>query len=105
MAATNTAADTTTRPSTSATPTAPRGRCRVAVRGLAASIVRSTSRLKAMAAVRAATMQRRIPAAGRSQPNGPDASPGSMPRRAASRAALTANGSANTVWLNRTSSR
>jgi len=58
-----------------------------------------------MAAVRAATMQRRMPAADRSQPAGPAESSGSMPRRAASRAAVTANGSAKMVWLKRTSSK
>ena len=42
--------------------TAPRGKWRPAVRGLAASMRRSTSRLNAIAALRAPTMQIRIPA-------------------------------------------
>ena len=39
----------------------PAGRCRPAVRGLAASMSRSTNRLNAMAALRAKTMQSKMP--------------------------------------------
>ena len=100
------AEESTTSNSTSPAPTSPRGKCRAAVRGFAASIVRSTSRLKAIAAVRAVTMQRRMPAATRAMPMGePPARSPSPPQRIAISAAIAANGRAKSVWLNRTSSR
>ena len=107
MAAMNAAHEATTRPRTSAVPTAPRGRCRDAVRGLAASIARSTSRLKAIAAVRAVTMQTRMPTRDLSQGSGADpaALAGLSPDAIAISTAMIANGSAKIVWLNRTSSR
>ena len=102
----NAADETTTSSSTSPTPTSPRGRCREAVRGLAASIVRSTSRLNAIAAVRAVTMQSRMPSVPRMAPVGElQSSAGSPPQRIAISAAIAANGRAKIVWLNRTSSR
>ena len=62
MDATKAAELATTSRSTSPTPSAPRGRCRDAVRGLAASNARSTSRLNAIAADRAAEEARVVPA-------------------------------------------
>jgi len=98
--------ETTTSSSTSPTPTSPRGRCRDAVRGFAASIVRSTSRLKAMAAVRAVTMQSRMPTVPRAASSGfVQSSEESPPQRIAIKAAIIANGRAKIVWLKRTSSR
>ena len=74
------------------------GRCRPAVRGFSASNCRSTSRLKAMAALRANTMHNKMPSSGRA----PNAVPPSRPQ--ARIAANSANGRANTVWLKRISS-
>jgi len=69
-------------------------------------MARSTRRLKAMAAVRAATMQTRMPSTGFASDQGSasDQRP-SPPKRIAIRAAITANGRAKIVWLKRTSSR
>ena len=69
------------------------GKCRSAVRGLLASYFRSTSRLKAIAALRAKTMHRTIP-------------PSSIQENSffpfqAKAALSSAKGSANTVWLKR----
>ena len=102
----NAAAESTTRPSTSPMPTSPRGRCREAVRGFSASLARSTSRLKAIAAVRAATMQAMMPSTGFTSDHGSvDDQRPSPPNRIAIRVAITAKGNAKIVWLNRTSSR
>ena len=75
---------------------APRGSSRPAVRGLPASNRASTSRLKPIAALRAETMQTRIQ---------PSAAQSSGRPHAASSAPVSANGSANTVWLMRTNER
>src|SRR5207249_2178335 len=75
---------------------APRGNSRFAVLGFKASRRASARRLKPIAALRAATMARRIQ---------PIAVHVTGPRRAASKAPASANGSANTEWLNRTKER
>ena len=71
----------------------PAGRCRLRVRGLAASNLRSTIRLKAMAQVRAVTMAIRI------SPN--NFQPG-QPRSKATRAACSASG--RRAWAARAAS-
>ncbi len=71
----------------------PCGSSRIAVRGLRASNAASTSRLKPMAALRAATMQPTIQH---------DAHPAERHEPDASSAPASANGSANTEWLKRT---
>ncbi len=76
---------------------APRGSSRFVVRGLSASNRASTRRLKPMAALRADTMQSTIqPSRRTSRTAGPTP---------ASSAPVSANGSANTVWLTRTNDR
>ena len=76
--------------------TMPRGISRMAVRGLPASNRASTNRLKAIAALRAATIATMIHATC-CQPTGWC--------RAASSAPVNANGSAKTEWLKRTRER
>src|SRR5882724_10300965 len=73
----------------------PAGKCRVAVRGLSASNLRSTMRLKAIAHVRAQTIAAMI---------NPNARQPGQPRfpRAATTIAASANGSAKTVCEKRT---
>src|SRR5439155_7333784 len=83
---TNTTDETNTKPATKPGDKIPAGRARIAVRGFAASILASTSRLKAIAADRAATMHTTI------HPS--TLSGGQAP--AASTAPVSANGSANT---------
>ena len=71
----------------------PVGKCRLAVRGLAASRWRSARRLNAIAALRAKTMHTRMPASSNHE---------NCPLDRHARAALKrANGSANSVWLKR----
>src|SRR5690242_14186667 len=72
---------------------APRGSSRIAVRGLSASIRASTTRLKPIAALRAATIATRIQ---------PTVVHVTCACRDASSAPARANGSAKTEWLNRT---
>ena len=72
---------------------APRGISRPAVRGFRASHHASTTRLNPIAALRALTMATTIHTTCR-QPTGV--------MREASSAPVSANGSANTEWLNRT---
>ena len=81
----------------------PDGRCRPRVRGFSASIFRSASRLKAIAALRAVTMHTRIPRRSR----GLNAFSGTAVAFSchAITAANSANGSAKTVWLKRIISR
>ena len=86
------------KPVTAAGDNTPAGRCGPAVRGLAASMSRSTSRLNAIAALRAKIMQSVTP--NRSHAIFPHSA---SVARHANTAAISANGSANTVWLNRTS--
>ena len=74
----------------------PRGISRFAVRGLSASNRASTSRLKPIAALRAATIATRIH---------PTFDQVSGAWRAASSAPANANGSAKTEWLKRTNER
>src|SRR5579883_2135892 len=73
----------------------PAGRWRAVVRGFKASKRRSARRLKAIAALRANTMQRRIPASCRVW------KPDSFQ---ANTALVSANGNANSVWLKRINS-
>jgi hypothetical protein len=81
---------------TVATDSVPAGRWRPAVRGLRASIRRSVSRLNAIAADRAKAMHSRMPTRSTTR---------KTPSRCHARVALSrANGRANSVWLNRTSS-
>ncbi len=77
--------------------------CRIAVRGLAASIRQSAIRLKAIAALRAAAMHSTMPTSSRRR----NAAGGSswLPCDQAITAANSANGSANSVWLKRIISR
>ena len=77
----------------------PAGKCRVCVRGLTASNRRSANRLKAIAALRAKTMQSTIPSSSRHE----NATGGVLRAFAAQAiiAANSANGSANSVWLKR----
>src|SRR5439155_15883804 len=86
----------TTNRMASTTVIAPRGSSRLAVRGLSASILASTRRLKPIAALRADTMATRI------QPT-----TGHVIRacRDASSAPANAKGSANAEWLKRTNAR
>ena len=81
----------------------PVGRCRICVRGLIASSRRSARRLKAIAALRAATMHTRMP----SKSSHRNATGGSARALAdhAIAAANSANGNANSVWLKRISSQ
>ena len=74
------------------------GMCRFEVRGLSASTSRSTSRLNAIAADRAVTMQMRIPTRSCQRKILPGVAQ-------AITADSKANGNANTVWLKRMSSR
>jgi len=83
---TNTATETTTNPPTNPPLNVPAGKARIAVRGFAASSRASTSRLNAIAADRAATMQTTIQLSTRNVGQPP----------AASTAPVNANGSANT---------
>src|SRR5579884_377386 len=85
-AKTNSAQKNTTNATTNCRESTPAGSARMRVRGLAASITWSASRLNAMAADRAATIATTIQASWRG-PGHP---------RAASMAAESANGSANT---------
>src|SRR5215471_13513304 len=80
----------------STTVIAPRGSSRLAVRGLSASILASTSRLNPIAALRADTIATTIHSTV-SQVRGAC--------RDASSAPAKANGSANTEWLKRTNDR
>ena len=75
---------------------APRGSSRFDVLGFSASIRASTSRLNPIAALRADTMAARI------QPTVPQVI---AVWRAASSAPASANGSANTEWLNLTNEK
>ena len=93
--ATNPAAVSTVNATTAPTDRVPAGRWRPAVRGFFASRCRSASRLNAIAADRANTMHSRMPTRS-CQRNGSS--------RHARAALKNANGSAKTVWLNRTSS-
>ena len=71
----------------------PRGISRIAVRGFSASIRASTIRLNPIAALRAATIATRIQ---------PTVGHATATCREASNAPASANGSANTEWLNLT---
>ena len=101
--ATNNSDITTVKSPTAATDNLPLGRCRPAVRGFSASMRRSANRLNAMAALRPATMQIRMPAKCRHE--NATASPPGRGEAHASDAARSAKGSANTVWLKRIISR
>lgn len=94
----NAAEQTTVNRATDFAERIPAGICRPAVRGFPASIPASTSRLKAIAADRAKTMQSRIPTRScqRKTVSG---------RNHAMVADNRAKGRANTVWLKRISSR
>src|SRR5215813_8924449 len=93
---TNTADAIVTNAAASAMVMAPRGSSRLAVRGLSASMRASTSRLKPIAALRAATIATRIHAT---------VVHAIGTWRAARIAPDSANGSANTEWLKRTNER
>ena len=93
---TNNADERTTNTIASACDMSPRGSSRLAVRGLSASNRASTRRLNPIAALRAATIATRI------QPIAPSRTGTCC---AASSAPASANGSANTEWLNRTNDR
>src|SRR5687768_9796123 len=95
-AKTNTADEMTTKIVASVIDIAPRGSSRIDVRGFNASRRASTSRLKPIAALRALTMQAMIQSTCDHE-NGAT--------RHASSAPVSANGSANTVWLKRTNER
>ena len=83
---------------TAATLNCPVTRCRPAVRGLAVSSCRSASRLNAMAVLRANTIQNRMPISS----NHWKPTPVCAARLRHARAApASANGNANSVWLNR----
>ena len=88
--ATNRSTDTARKTRTKPVESAPAGSARPAVRGFAASISRSASRLCAIAALRAPTIASRI---------FPTVIQSGMPR-AASTAESSANGSAKSVWEN-----
>src|SRR5262245_51007893 len=93
-APTNPIAHTAVKSHTAAVDSWPLGRCRIAVRGLAASKCRSARRLNAMAVLRASTMHARIsPSSNHENPSGFECH--------ASTAPIKAKGSANSVWLNR----
>ena len=87
---------------------APRGISRIAVRGFFASYCASTRRLKPIAALRAATIATTIQAT-----RHPISPAGSLSTEAesaevecsASKAPVSANGSAKTLWLKRTNDR
>ncbi len=92
------AAEIATKIAASLRDMAPRGSSRPAVRGLSASQRASASRLNPIAALRAATIATTIQS--RRQPIAfSDHSP---VRLSASSAPVSANGSAKTLWLNRT---
>ena len=91
--ATNRIDETATKARASFTDIAPRGSSRPAVRGLRASKLASTSRLKPIAADRAVIMQPTIHSS-RVHDHGVN--------RVASSAPTSANGNANTEWLKRT---
>src|SRR5687767_7259161 len=93
---TNAADEMTTKIVASLTDMAPRGSSRIAVRGLSASNLASTSRLKPIAALRALTIQTAI------QNTCDHRKPVT---RQASNAPVNANGSAKTEWLKRTNER
>ena len=94
---TNAALQTSVNRTTVVPQSSPAGRCRVAVRGLLASKPQSTSRLKAIAADRAKTMQSKMP-------NNSRIENCSERERHAKMADNKANGIAKSVWLNRISS-
>ena len=103
MAATKPSEQIIVKAHTPPTLSVPVGRCRILVRGFSASIRRSARRLKAIAALRAATMQRRMP--GRSSQRNGRGGVSRTFRPQAIAAAKSAKGSAKSVWLKRIISR
>src|SRR4051812_7241219 len=99
-AATNTTDETMTKTVASVAVIAPRGSSRIAVRGFFASHRASTSRLNPIAALRAATIATMTQTARRTISGLVVAV-----RCTASSAPVSANGSANTLWLKRTNER
>ena len=97
MLATNPSPQRTVKAATPGTLSVPVERWRMRVRGLRASRCRSASRLNAIAALRAKTMAKRIPASSRPR----KAVGGSLCAFAhqAITAAKSAKGKANSVWL------
>ena len=95
---TNTAEEATTNTPASPRVMRPRGSSRPAVRGLSASYEASASRLKPMAALRAATIATTI----QQNRSATDEAVQPPTRCNASNAPVNANGSAKTEWLNRT---
>src|SRR5262245_52643989 len=101
--ATKPPAQTSAKSQTAASEIWPVGRCRVAVRGFAASYRRSAIRLNAIAVLRANTMHMRMPS--KSRPNSwyENGSSRHLSRQA-NAALVSANGKAKTVWLKRINS-
>ena len=99
-AITRTTEETITKMDASVRLIAPRGISRIAVRGFSASHFASATRLNPMAALRAATMATTIHRIRHAISRA-----GSGRSCSASSAPVSANGSANTLWLKRTNER